>query len=342
MPYDSQRTRELLQRAAAVQFYDQRFAEGYMAEWPAETCQRIFDVVRSVGLPTTGEALDFGCGVGVLTDVIRLALPGWRVCGVDLSPRAIQVARTRVPDCSFFVADDPALAERKFDLLFTHHVLEHVLDLDATFGDMCSRLRLSSYMLHILPCGNPGSFEHKVCLLRRDGIDAAHGNRFFSDDEGHVRRLVTKQVCELSATYHYKLGRELYRNHYHGAIYWLTRSSTAAIRRYADPKLAVSPAARRHLRRIRAHLLLITMLRKMPGRVSAKLRQPHRTLKDLLLVLGGLPLGGIGKLVDTYYVVQAKREWRLRSGDPSGSEMCLFFERPGTRCGGAREPDKAI
>jgi hypothetical protein len=44
---------------------------------------------------------------------------------------------------------------------------------------------------HIMPCGNEGSYLHGLALLRTDGINAAMGNRFFYDEEGHVRRLRT-------------------------------------------------------------------------------------------------------------------------------------------------------
>jgi hypothetical protein len=57
----------------------------------------------------------------------------------------------------------------------------------------------ASAMLHILPCGNEGSFEHNVCLLRKDGINPELEGRFFFEDEGHVRRLTTEQLSALCA-----------------------------------------------------------------------------------------------------------------------------------------------
>jgi trans-aconitate methyltransferase len=124
--------------------------------------------------------LDFGCGNGVLTDVVRQALSGdWEVLGVDLSEIAVENAKQRYPHCTFFTLDAPELETKKFDLLFTHHVLEHVSDLSQTFQTFHELLNPSSAMLHILPCGNSASFEQRICLWRKEGIDPQLGNRFF-------------------------------------------------------------------------------------------------------------------------------------------------------------------
>ncbi len=48
-------------------------------------------------------------------------------------------------------------------------------------------LKPESSMLHFMPCGNEGSYEYNVCLLRSDGINTELENRFFFEDEGHVR-----------------------------------------------------------------------------------------------------------------------------------------------------------
>jgi len=123
-------------------------------------------------LPDVGEALDFGCGNGVFTDVIKRALPtGWKVYGTDISEIAIENVKKRYPECVFFVADDEEFISKRFDFLFTHHVLEHVYNLAQVLKKINDRLKDESTILHILPCGNEGSFEHSICLLRKDGIN---------------------------------------------------------------------------------------------------------------------------------------------------------------------------
>jgi SAM-dependent methyltransferase len=117
---DGQRTADLYNKHASVDFNEERFAKGYLDEWPTERKRRIFELVRSAELTEAGQALDFGCGNGVLTEVVRQALPAtWSACGADISAVAIQNARSRYPQCSFFPANDDQLRSKKFDFLFT-------------------------------------------------------------------------------------------------------------------------------------------------------------------------------------------------------------------------------
>ncbi len=122
-------TSRLYDKATSLDFYKARYAHGYMDQWPIEKQHRVFEVVRGLNLPAQGNALDFGCGNGVFTEVIRRTLPGWTVYGTDISETAIRNAAQRYPKCRFFVLEDGNSADKKFNFLFTHHVLEHVYSL---------------------------------------------------------------------------------------------------------------------------------------------------------------------------------------------------------------------
>src|SRR6185369_8157500 len=107
------------------------------------------------------------------------------VCGVDVSETAVRAAREREPGCRFFELGAPDLPRGAFDLVFSHHVLEHVPDLGAALATIAALASPRGEMLHILPCGNAGSFEERIVALRRGGTDPALENRFFFEDEGH-------------------------------------------------------------------------------------------------------------------------------------------------------------
>lgn len=98
----AQKTSHLYDQKQSIEFYEDRYKQGYMDEWPIEKKRKIFEVIQELPLPAKGEALDFGCGNGVLTEIIRQALPAWKIFGTDLSKKAIDNAKIRYPGCTFF------------------------------------------------------------------------------------------------------------------------------------------------------------------------------------------------------------------------------------------------
>ena len=165
-----------------TKFYDDWYSKGYMDQWPQEKKERIFELIVSLNLPETGEILDFGCGNGEFTGVLKKALPKWTVTGGDISAVAVSNAKKRHPDCHFLLLSDLHSIDKKFDFLFSHHVLEHVDDMKKIWHDIDQYLKAQARCLHILPCGNIGSFEYNLCLLRKDGINKDRGNSFIFED----------------------------------------------------------------------------------------------------------------------------------------------------------------
>lgn len=312
----------------AVQFYQQRFSEGYMQDWPAEKKDKIAHIVGALDLPASGEALDFGCGNGALTETLRQTLPeSWKMYGADISQKAIDNARARFPRCRFFTQNDPPLSHKKFDFLFTHHVLEHVYDLQAVLKEINEHLKSCSTMLHILPCGNNGSFEQRVCLLRADGIDPKLENRFFFEDEGHLRRLTSAQLGRLVQPMGFMLEKEYYTGHYFGAIDWITLAGPDFVRMFTDPCLAKDKPAKRKLVKLHYKLLLISRLRSIVTAIENHNSPQDKNFKNQLHQILSTLLYPIAKPVDWYWKIQSRNEWRSKKNNPHGSEMLLVFKR---------------
>jgi trans-aconitate methyltransferase len=324
----SQNRIDLRDKGTAVEFYQERYANGYIDEWPAERKQRIFEVIRNLALPEVGTALDFGCGNGVLTDVLRQALPsGWDVYGSDISKNAIANASERYPECTFLNAEDRSLTDLKFDFLFTHHVLEHVYDLPQILNEIDACLKDKASILHILPCGNAGSFEHSICLLHKDGVNHNIENRFFFEEEGHIRRLDTAQLSSLAADKGFKLTKEYYSHQYHGSIDWITRSWPNFIQNFTNPASAIDSDAKKSLTKWRYQLFGLWMLRIPAVVVEQSLSKRKKTARNYILLVLGLPLYLFSKPMDTYLRRKAAQEWDQRKTDSKGSEMYLFYQR---------------
>lgn len=81
--------------------YNNRYEHGYMSEWPEAKKCRVAQLVGHLLLPAKGSALDFGCGVGVFSAVLRDTLSEWDIWGSEISDVALERARERVASVRF-------------------------------------------------------------------------------------------------------------------------------------------------------------------------------------------------------------------------------------------------
>ncbi len=299
---------------STVEAYDARFQSGYMQGWEPAKRQRVAEFLSGLELPATGRALDFGCGTGFFTGVLAEVLPGWEVMGSDFSPVAVGQATAMRPGLRFVVPD---ALDGAFDLLFTHHVLEHVADLHAVMAELDRRGTPQAVMVHVLPCGNAGSFEHGLAASVRDGISARAEGRFYFEEEGHVRRLTSAQLDDLVAPYGFTQVDARYLNHTWQSYDFITRSLPQVIDQIANPAIAADSRARRRLRRLRLTFRTVafarnpsaTLGRSTPGRAA------NRALRPL------------SQAANRWFEHKTDQEWQQRKRDPAGGEMMVAYRR---------------
>lgn len=310
----------------STKFYEERYSNGYMQDWPVEKKQRIFEIIRNLQLPEVGDALDYGCGNGVITEVLKQALPKWNVFGVDISSVAIENAKRRFPNCSFFIISDDNYSNKRFDFLFTHHVLEHAYDISDIIMDMDKFMKPSSRIFHIAPCGNDGSFERKLCSLRKNGIDKDKENRFFFEDPGHVRRLTTTQLESMMEKFEFSLIEEYYSNQYYGAIDWITQSTTDLIFQMTDSSNAKDLMSAIRLKLLFIELLPLHYIRMHVSGIHTLREIQNKKMKHNLLYLFVI-FYPITNFIHNYIKNKAELEWKMKKKEKNGSEMYLFFSR---------------
>ncbi len=311
----------------ATEFYDNRYEDGYMEEWDELKKEKVRETLRSLHLPESGSALDFGCGNGVFTKIIKEVLPQWEVYGVEISRVAVQNAKRRNPDCIFFEAKESSRYFNKFDFLFSHHVIEHVQNLEETFTTINNYLKPVSFQLHILPCGNAGSYEYEICKLKTRGIDPNSENRFFFEEPGHLRRLSTEDFKIQESKIDFKLSAAWYSNQKYGAINWITKSSPRFVKRLTNTADAIDKNATLLLKSMRRKLLPLTYLQFPYSKYWLIKNQWRKIFLDYIkLTILFIP-AMIAKPFYFYLQNKAKEEWSTRKTEMNGSEMYLFFKR---------------
>jgi SAM-dependent methyltransferase len=318
---------ELKVKDKAVEFYDQRYLTGYMEEWDGLKKAKVKEVISLLELPKTGKALDFGCGNGVFTDIIKQVLPNWDVYGVEISPVAVKNATEKFPTCTFFGLDDVQSHLGSFDFLFSHHVIEHVQDIRETFDIVNGYLKEKSSQLHILPCGNENSFEYNICVLKKNGIEYENGKRFFFEEPGHLRRLNTEEFCTLEKGIGFLLKKEFYSNQYHGAIDWITKSSPRFVKTLTNDIYAIDETAGKSLKELRKKLLPLTYFQFAYSKYWAIKSKWHKKLIDYIKMGILFVPAMICKRTYDKLTNNSKQEWINRKTERNGSEMFLYFER---------------
>ncbi len=87
-----------------IAFFDSHAAVDAYDVFTPDSSARLIDAFRRLsGLPAGARVADLGCGSGVFTALLRDA--GYRACGLDLSPRLIDLARAKYPGIEFLVGD---------------------------------------------------------------------------------------------------------------------------------------------------------------------------------------------------------------------------------------------
>jgi 2-polyprenyl-6-hydroxyphenyl methylase/3-demethylubiquinone-9 3-methyltransferase len=109
---------------------------------------------RSAFAPLAGKtAIDVGCGAGLLTE--PLARLGARATGLDAAPENIGAARAHAEasglDVEYLAGGIESLAGRRFDLVVSMEVIEHVADTHAFAAGLAGALAEGGLMILSTP-----------------------------------------------------------------------------------------------------------------------------------------------------------------------------------------------
>lgn len=159
----------------ALPFTGERFVPGAAGEIWYEHWHRYH---FALPLVAGRDVLDIACGAGYGSAL--LARSAARVTGADLSPAAVDHARTRyagVPNLEFRQADCAALpfADASFDAVVSFETLEHIAAQDAFLDEVKRVLRPGGFV--VLSCPNKIEYTDK-----RGAINEFHVRELYRDE----------------------------------------------------------------------------------------------------------------------------------------------------------------
>ncbi|MCW3834636.1 bifunctional 2-polyprenyl-6-hydroxyphenol methylase/3-demethylubiquinol 3-O-methyltransferase UbiG [Sphingomonas canadensis] len=148
-------------------------------------------------------ALDLGCGAGLLTE--PLARLGARATGVDAAPENIGAARAHAAaaglDIEYVAGGVESLAGRRFDLVVSMEVIEHVADTEAFAAGLAGALAEDGLMVLSTPNRTP--LSRLALITVGEGLGAiprgTHDwNRFLRPEElGELLAAVGLKVTDV-------------------------------------------------------------------------------------------------------------------------------------------------
>jgi 2-polyprenyl-3-methyl-5-hydroxy-6-metoxy-1,4-benzoquinol methylase len=133
-----------------------------------------------------GSLLDVGCGGGAFLDTMKQL--GWRTCGVDPSPRAVDVARIKGHDVRLASAEDLPFAGGRFDLVQLNHVLEHTHSPRRALENARRELRPGGRLVLAVP--NIGGVQARLFGRYWSGLDVPR--HLYQFDARSLRRCLAE------------------------------------------------------------------------------------------------------------------------------------------------------
>lgn len=137
---------------AQREFYNQKWQGfDYAGRLSLARCVAILDAIYQLGL-NKPSIIDIGCGTGWLTAILGQFGPA---VGVELSDKAVEIARTRYPHVTFYSGNafDLDLPANSFDVAVSQEVIEHVEDPKAFIEMKWRLLKKGGYIILTTPNG---------------------------------------------------------------------------------------------------------------------------------------------------------------------------------------------
>jgi 2-polyprenyl-3-methyl-5-hydroxy-6-metoxy-1,4-benzoquinol methylase len=150
------------------------------------TYRNVIEAIKRFTTVTNSNVLDYGCGVGTMS--LYLARKGYKVYGVDISPKSIEIAKNsaksvkldKLTTFSTLRSWDSNRFFNKFDLIIAIEVIEHIKESDATLLLLNKYLKAGGKIILSTPSVNAPLY--RMGLLDDFDKRVGHVHRYSSNE----------------------------------------------------------------------------------------------------------------------------------------------------------------
>lgn len=133
----------------------------------------VINLVKEKGFDLNSRTiLDAGCGTGSLLIFINDSATPKECFGYEFSKKAIEIAKDRFPQASYFYKNLNDQPDRKFDFIFCTEVLEHIIDPHIPLQNLINMMEPSGGLFITVPNGRIDNFEGHINFWSPESWDA--------------------------------------------------------------------------------------------------------------------------------------------------------------------------
>lgn len=162
---------------------------GYAAQGTDSTCSDVgkqtYRFSRTLEEIKEGDRfLDIGCGVGVLTSLVKNTYPSCEVWGTDISQQAIEDNIREHPGIHYFaqlVGSQDKLNDEYFDVVFSGEVLEHLDNPADLIKDGYRVLKTGGKLIITTPLNDTITSPEHTWFFNQQDVEELFLNNGFND-----------------------------------------------------------------------------------------------------------------------------------------------------------------